>query len=291
MKIGLVGTGLMGKPMGLRLLENGFNLSVYNRTKEKTVPLAEKGAKVFDSPAELIIDSDTIILMLAHYEAIKEVLFTGDLEFTGKTIIQMSTISPKESKELNEKIVQLGGEYLEAPVLGSIPQATKGELIIMVGSSIPQFKSFNNLFDVLGSKVLHAGEIPKAAALKLALNQLIVTETAAFAMSLGYVRQTNVDVNIFMDILRGSALYAPTFDKKLERYLNRNFENPNFPVKHLLKDLNLISQNFSDENINNLILEAEKPILQKAIEIGLGEKDYSALYNVIHPESESGKEK
>lgn len=284
MKIGLIGTGLMGKPMGLRLLESGFDLSVYNRTREKTIPLAEKGAKVFDTPAELIIDSDVIILMLAHYEAIKEVLFTENAGFNGKTVIQMSTISPRESSELNVKIKQSGGEYLEAPVLGSIPQATKGELIIMVGSTIPQFKSFNNLFDVLGGKVVHAGEVPKAAALKLALNQLIITETAAFAMSLGYVRQTKVDVNIFMDILRGSALYAPTFDKKLERYLNRNFENPNFPVKHLLKDLKLISQNFSYENINNLILEAEKPILQKAIEIGLGEKDYSALYNVIHPE-------
>ncbi len=284
MKIGLIGTGLMGKPMGLRLLESGFDLSVYNRTRGKTIPLAEKGAKVFDTPAELIIDSDVIILMLAHYEAIKEVLFTENAGFNGKTVIQMSTISPRESSELNVKIKQSGGEYLEAPVLGSIPQATKGELIIMVGSTIPQFKSFNNLFDVLGGKVVHAGEVPKAAALKLALNQLIITETAAFAMSLGYVRQTKVDVNIFMDILRGSALYAPTFDKKLERYLNRNFENPNFPVKHLLKDLKLISQNFSYENINNLILEAEKPILQKAIEIGLGEKDYSALYNVIHPE-------
>ncbi len=283
MKIGLIGTGLMGKPMGLRLLENGFNLSVYNRTKQKTVTLAEKGARVFESPAELIDDTDTVILMLAHYEAIKEVLFSGEVGFAGKTIIQMSTISPEESKELKEKIEKAGGGYLEAPVLGSIPQAIKGELIIMVGSTIPQFKSFNNLFDVLGNKVLHAGEVPKAAALKLALNQLIITETAAFSMSLGYVRRTNVDVNIFMDILRGSALYAPTFDKKLERYLNRNFENPNFPVKHLLKDLNLISKDFYKNNINNLILEAEKPILQKAIEKGLGDKDYSAMYNIIHP--------
>ncbi len=287
MKIGLIGTGLMGKPMGFRLLDAGYELYIYNRTKSKTAELGKAGAVVFDSPEELIKHSQTVILMLAHYQAIHDVLFTEKPDLKGKTILQMSTISPKESESLYKEITSSGGEYLEAPVLGSIPQATKGELIIMVGSSVPQFKSYKTVFDVLGNKVIHVGETPKAAALKLALNQLIVTETAAFSMSLGYVRNSNIDVNIFMDILRGSALYAPTFDKKLERYLQRNFENPNFPVKHLLKDLKLISESFSTENINNLILEAEKPILQKAIEIGLGDKDYSALYNVIHPEGEN----
>ncbi len=287
MKIGLIGTGLMGKPMGMRLLAAGFDLSVYNRTKEKTKELGEKGATVFESSKDLIEQTEIIILMLAHYEAIHDTLFSENADLNSKTILQMSTISPKESAQLKTRIENSGGEYLEAPVLGSIPQASNGELIIMVGSSVPQFKSYKNILDVLGNKVLHAGEVPKAAALKLALNQLIVTETAAFSMSLGYVRNSNVDINIFMDILRGSALYAPTFDKKLDRYLNRNFDNPNFPVKHLLKDLNLISESFSSENINNLILEAEKPILQKAIEIGLGDKDYSALYNVIHPEKET----
>ncbi len=291
MKLGLIGTGLMGRPMGLRLLESNYELSVYNRTKEKTIPLAEKGAVVYDSPAGLIKNSDTVILMLAHFRAISEALFREETGFKGKTVIQMSTISPAESLQLKQKIKKLGGNYFEAPVLGSIPQATNGELIILVGSSTGQFKSFKNLLDVLGNKVLRIGETPKGAAIKLALNQLIVTETAAFAMSLGYVRQTGVSVNIFMDILRESALYAPTFDKKLDRYMKRDFENPNFPVKHLLKDLNLISENFYAEQINNLILEAEKPILQKAIETGLGDKDYSALYNIIHPENKNSNKK
>jgi len=284
MKLGLVGTGLMGKPMAISLLEKGYKLTVFNRTKSKLEDLKEKGAVIADSSSELIELTDAIVIMLSNYTTIKEVLLNNENNYSGKTVVQMSTIAPDESLELKKKIENMKGEYFEAPVLGSIPQIKAGELIILVGSTTNQFNQFHRLLEVWGSKIIHVGEVGKAAALKLALNQLIITETTAFAMSLGYVRKTGVNVNIFMDILRNSALYAPTFDKKLERYLKRDFSNPNFPVKHLLKDLNIISENFGKEEINNQILEATKPILQKAIDKGLSDKDYSALYNIIHPE-------
>ncbi|GBD90055.1 2-hydroxy-3-oxopropionate reductase [bacterium BMS3Abin04] len=283
MKLGLVGTGLMGKPMAISLLAKGFKLTVFNRTKSKLEGLEKKGAVIANSSRELIKLTDVVVIMLSNYTIIKEVLLDNGNNYSGKTIIQMSTIAPDESLELKKKIENMDGKYFEAPVLGSIPQIKEGELIILVGSTTNQFKQFHKLLEVWASKIIYVGEVGKAAALKLALNQLIISETTAFAMSLGYVRKTGVDVNIFMDILRSSALYAPTFDKKLERYLKRDFSNPNFPVKHLLKDLNIISKNFGKEEINNQILEATKPILQKAIEEGLSDEDYSALYNIIHP--------
>ena len=102
-------------------------------------------------------------------------------------------------------------------------------------------------------------------------------------MSLGYLRERNVDVDKFMDILRGSALYAPTFDKKLSNYLDRDFENPNFPLKHLLKDVRLMISQFEQEGINTLPLEGVETIVQKGLEEKLSDKDYSSLYNVVHP--------
>ncbi len=285
MKLSLIGTGLMGKPMAISLLEKGYELFVYNRTQSKTEELKEKGAVIADSSNQLIKLTDTVITMLSNYNAIKNVLFNNNNDFAGKTIVQMSTIAPDESLELKAKIEKLNGKYIEAPVLGSIPQIKAGELIILVGGSLELYNRFHELLEVWGSKIIHVGEVGKAAALKLALNQLIISETTAFAMSLGYVRKTGVDVNMFMDILRGSALYAPTFDKKLQRYLNRDFKNPNFPVKHLLKDLNIISENFGKEKINNQILEATKQILHRAIDEGLSDVDYSALYNIINPKT------
>jgi 3-hydroxyisobutyrate dehydrogenase len=129
------------------------------------------------------------------------------------------------------------------------------------------------------------GNVGKATAAKLAVNQLIASLTSAFAMSLGYLRESGVNVNRFMEILRNSALYAPTFDKKLKRMLTRNFNNPNFPVKHLLKDVDLMLTEFAKKGINIDTLEGVKKILLKNLDRNEAEMDYSALYNAVHPVS------
>ena len=129
---------------------------------------------------------------------------------------------------------------------------------------------------------MHIGKIGDAAAMKLALNQLIVSETIAFSMSVGYLRENNLDVDVFMQILRGSALYAPTFDKKLPNMIDRDFSNPNFPVKHLLKDLDLILGEFGENGINTNSLKGSRKIFVDAIQRGFSDHDYSAIYNSIH---------
>ncbi len=286
MRIGLIGTGLMGAPIVEKLLDANFDMRVYNRSAAKLAKLVDKGAKKYSNIHELINDSDTVISMLTDFDAFNElVLNTGLNRLTGKTFIQMSTIAPPESIELQTRIEKLDGAYLEAPVLGSIPQIKAGELIILVGSTKEQFEKWKTVFDILGNKILHIGKVGDAAAMKLALNQLIITETTAFSMSLGYIREHNLDVNQFMDILRGSAIYAPTFDKKLPRMLERKFDNPNFPVKHLLKDLDLILNEFGSSNINTNALKGIRKIIVSELEKGEGNLDYSAIYNSIHLES------
>ncbi len=151
----------------------------------------------------------------------------------------MATIYPTESKEIRDEVVACGGEYLEAPVLGSIPQVKSGSLIVMVGASPEQYEKWSGLLKVFSPEPLHIGAVGSGAAIKLAMNQLIGSLTTAFALSLGLIVREGIDVDLFMQIVRDSALYAPTFDKKLQRMLERNYENPNFPVKHLLKDTNI----------------------------------------------------
>ncbi len=284
MKVGLIGTGLMGKPIAQKLLESKYELNVFNRTKSKTDSLIKLGAKSFTGIREFVAETDIIILMLSNYDAIVEVLFASNIRnFENKTIIQMSTIAPTESIDLHKRITKLRGEYFEAPVLGSIPQIINSELIVLIGSSEKQFTKCENIFKSFSNKIIYLGEVGKASAMKLALNQLIISETVAFSMSLGFVIENNIDVNIFMEILRSSALYAATFDKKLPNYLNRNFDNPNFPVKHLLKDLDLILNSFAEKNINTDSLKSIRKILIDSIQKGNADKDYSALYNSVHP--------
>ena len=288
MRLGLIGTGLMGKPMAQKIIESKYDLNIYNRTASKAETLIEMGANAFIDINEFFHESDVIILMLSNYDAIEEVLFASNIgQFENKTIIQMSTIAPSESVELEGRINKLRGEYFEAPVLGSINQILNKELIVLVGGNENQFLKWKKLFESFSNKIMHIGNVGKASAIKLALNQLIITETAAFSMSLGYVRENNLDIEKFMDILRSSALYAPTFDKKLPNYLERNFENPNFPVKHLLKDLDLMLYEFADKNINTDALKGVRKILLDSIKQGDADKDYSAIYNSIHKKDET----
>lgn len=283
MKVGLVGTGLMGKPIALKIKKAGFDLTVYNRTKSKAEELKNSGIKVAESFRELITNCNVIPVILSDYTAVINILFSENISFENKTIIQMSTISPKESILLKERIEKMKGRYFEAPVLGSIPQIEEEKLIVLVGGTENDIEEYSKLFESFSNKIVYIGVVGKASAIKLALNQLIATETAAFAMSLGYLREVGVDVEKFMDILKSSALYAPTFEKKLDNYLSRDFSNPNFPLKHLLKDVHLTIDQFRQEGINTQTLEGVEAVIRKGLEEKLSEKDYSSLYNIIHP--------
>lgn len=285
MNIAFLGTGLMGAPMALRLLNAGYDLTVYNRTKTKVINLESNGATVSENPQQAVKKADVIIIMLSDYAAIKKVLFTENkVTFKGKTIIQMSTISPKESVLLKNRIGRLKGDYMEAPVLGSIPQVNEGSLFVLFGGSKEQFDKWSHLLKNFGKEVTFVGEVGDASATKLALNQLIASLTAAFSMSLGYIREKKVNLEPFMDILRKSSLYAPTFDKKYSNMILRNFDKPNFPLKHMLKDVNLIINEFEANKINAAPLNGLKRILKKSIDAEMDELDYSAVYNTIHPE-------
>lgn len=283
MKIGIAGIGLMGRAIALKLSDAGFELTIYNRTEQKADEIASKKIQVRKSPDELIQTCDAIILMLSDYNAICDFISCISKPFNGKTIIQMGTISPGESEILNERILELGGDYLEAPVLGSIKQIEAKELITLVGSSEKQFNKYKSVFECASKKVVHLGDVGNAAAIKLALNQLIASQTAVFTMSLGYLKSKNISTELFMEILRESALYAPTFDKKLQNFLDRDFENPNFPLKHLLKDVKLMNSEFNRAEVNTDILKSLILLIEEGVKNKLGEKDYSAIYNVIYP--------
>ena len=125
------------------------------------------------------------------------------------------------------------------------------------------------------------GEVGSASAIKLALNQLIASLSTAFALSLGFVERQGASVDIFMQILRQSALYAPTFDKKLQRMRDRNYDNPNFPTKHLLKDTELFINEAQGEEMNISSIQGVKKILEIAITSGFADADYSSLFSAI----------
>jgi 3-hydroxyisobutyrate dehydrogenase len=137
---------------------------------------------------------------------------------------------------------------------------------------------------MIGETPRYIGRTGQAAAVKLALNQLIAGLTATFSLSLALIEENGIDVDQFMQILRESALYAPTFDKKLDRMRNRNFSDPNFPTKHLAKDTRLFLEVGEQLRLDTSALEGINRLLDKTIAMGLDNTDYSALYAAISPD-------
>jgi 3-hydroxyisobutyrate dehydrogenase len=285
MNVALIGTGLMGRPMAERVLAAGYELLVFNRNRDKTKPLQSAGARIVGAAAEAIESTQCVILMLADAPAIREVLLDSrpTPELNGRTVIQMGTISPSESIDLCREVKERGGDYLEAPVLGSIPEARAGNLLVMVGGSRVQFDRWSGLLQCFGPNPVLIGDVGKASALKLAMNQLIASLTAGFALSLAFVQKHEIEVDLFMNILRESALYAPTFDKKLERMLIRNYTKPNFSGKHLAKDIGLFQSEAEALGLKLSTLEGLRRILALTFEKGFAEDDYSAVYETVNP--------
>lgn len=286
MKIGFLGTGLMGLPLAQRVLAAQIPLIAYNRTPAKLTPLQETGAEIAETPATVIAASECVILSLTDAAAIEAVLLSEESReaLPGRTVISMATIGPRESQQIRDQVRGAGGEYLEAPVLGSIPEAKTGTLIVMVGSTPEQFNRWLNVLKLFGTDPLYMGEVGKACAVKLAMNQLIGSLTTSFALSLGLILRSGVNLEDFMKIVRQSALYAPTFDKKLHRMLDRNYDHPNFPTKHLLKDTHLLIEEANALGLDSQIQAGVLAVLEKTLALGFADADYSALFSAVNPE-------
>jgi 3-hydroxyisobutyrate dehydrogenase len=281
MRVGILGTGLMGAPMALRLQSQGYEAIAWNRSADKLEPLRQAGVKTTETAREAIATTDITLTMLSDAAAIRTVLLAEPAALQGRTLLQMGTIAPEESRALLTAFQAAGGDYFESPVLGSIPQVHSGELILMVGATPAQYKQWLPLLKCFGPDPQLMGPVGTAAATKLAMNQLIGTLTAGFSMSLALAQREGLDIDKFMGILQGSALYAPTFDKKLSRMCDRNFANPNFPTKHLLKDMNLFVEAAQAQGIETTVAEGVAEVSRQAIAQGLADEDYSAIYAAI----------
>lgn len=275
----------MGQALGERLLDQQQDIVIYNRSADKTLKLVQQGASVAPSAQEAVVESETCLLFLSDAAAISKVLDTIEPRcFMGKTVVQMGTIAPAESRVIDQRLTESGGHYLECPVLGSLPEARTGSLILMAAGERTVFDSVLPLLNLIGKAPQYFGSIGQASTVKLAMNQLIAGLTSSFALSLALIEREHVNVEQFMSVVRNSALYAPTFDKKLARMLSGDFSNPNFPTKHLAKDTTLFLQVAEQLALNTSALEGISTLLQHTLAQGLADTDYSAIYAGVKQE-------
>ena len=278
-RIALLGTGLLGAAIGRRLLEQGHSLKVWNRTPEKYQALLEAGGQAISSLSDGASDCDTVISVLRDGPASEAVLQQlGELE--GSCVMGMGTMAIAESQALEQQIKAQHGTYLEAPVLGSRPEALKGSLLVMAGGSAEVFERQLPILQALSAEPRLMGPVGSGMASKLALNQLIASLTHGFSLALRLVQAQGVAVADFMEVLRPSAVYAPTYDKKLERMLDQHYDNPNFSTALLRKDLGLFLQASQQAGLNASGLQGILELLQQAQGDAIDGLDYCALHEL-----------
>lgn len=277
--VALLGTGLLGEAIGHRLLEQGVHLRVWNRNADKAASLVSAGAEWIAALADAAQGCDTVITVLRDGPVTAEVIAAlGGL--AGVCCMPMGTMGIAESRGLEVQVHAQGGSYLEAPVLGSKPEALKGTLLVMAGGDDAVFQRQLPLLRLLSEDPKRMGDTGSGSASKLALNQLIASLTHGYSLALRLVQASGLEVERFMDVLRPSALYAPTVDKKLDRMLSHDYANPNFSTALLRKDLQLFLKEAPPLGVETSGLQGLADLLARAEHTALDGCDYSALHDL-----------
>jgi 2-hydroxy-3-oxopropionate reductase len=288
-KVGFIGLGIMGRPMVENLIEAGYDLVVYNRTREKAEEL--DGATVADTPREVAEQSGIIITMLPDSPQVEEVLAGEDgvLEGVkdGDLIVDMSTISPVVTEELSQKANERGASMLDAPVSGGDVGAVEGTLSVMVGGSEDDFERALPLFEVMGGTVTHVGPVGTGQVVKAA-NQIVVAltiEAVSEALVLG--SKGGVAPEKILDVLGGGLAGNKVMEVKREKMLGHSFD-PGFRVELHHKDLGIALAAGREYGVTLPVTAVVDQMLQDLKTRGRGDRDHSAILTLI--EESSGHE-
>ena len=284
--IGFIGLGLMGQAMASHVLQQGYSLTIYNRTREKTTPLQQAGATVADTPAAVAKVSDVIILMLTGEQAVDAVLHGDDgilaTDGHGKTIINMSTVPPTCSKKWANRLAERGITMIDAPVSGSKVAAEQKTLIILAGGEHACVQKYEPLLLCMGKKVIYCGEAGRGSSMKLAINLLLGTMMEGLAEATHLAECSGLSTETFLDVVASGPLSCGLFQLKEPMFKSNHFP-PQFPFKHMAKDLQFILR-AADETCATLPLAGSlAKCFSPDAPAPLQEQDFAAVKTALHP--------
>jgi 3-hydroxyisobutyrate dehydrogenase len=259
MRVALLGTGLMGAPMGRNLVAAGHEVRAWNRTRERAE--AVEGATVCDTPADACAGAEVIVTMLADGDAVEQAM--DGVATDGAVWAQMSTIGVEATERLAR------GEFVDAPVLGSTAAAEQAALTILASGP---FERCRPVFDAVGNTVDCGAEPGTGQRLKLVLNHWVLALVESTAETVLLAERLGVDPQRFLDIIDGGALGSPYAKVKGTNMIERTYE-PNFSLRLARKDADLIAAVADDLPLARLISAR----MGAAIDAGYGDEDFSAV--------------
>lgn len=279
MKIALIGTGMMGERMGGRLLDAGHELAVYNRTRARTAALEARGAAVADTPRAAAEGASFLATMLSDAVAVRATAQgeSGFLAAPGDRLwVDMSTVSPAESRELAVEANRQEVRVLDAPVSGSLGAAVKGMLVILVGGAAEDVAAAKPLFDILGRATLHMGPSGAGSATKLAVNAFLLATMVAGSEALKLGSAEGVQRQELLDAFARTEIVPAWALGKLES-LGGGEVRTAFSLALADKDLRLVDETAAAVGLELPLARTVAGVYARALAAGLGQRDFSAV--------------
>jgi 3-hydroxyisobutyrate dehydrogenase-like beta-hydroxyacid dehydrogenase len=244
-RVAVLGIGNMGAAMARRLSERGFEVVLYNRTFERAATLADEiGARAVSSPAEAAAAAEVLITMVADDDALRQLCTAEDGILAGarqdSVTVQTSTVLPDTVRELGRTFAGRGLAFLDAPVSGSTTTAASGELTLMIGGAREDLERARPVLETIGTRIFELGPVGAAAALKLAVNDVILALDVALSEALVLAEAAGVDRAAAYDVFAGGAAGAPFVQYKRAAFVEPGVAPPAFSFELAQKDMSLI---------------------------------------------------
>ena len=245
-KIGLIGLGLMGRPMGMNLLKAGHQLTVWNRTSERAQELVKAGAILAKTPREVAAASEFLLTIVSDPAALESVLWGHEGQNdgalaglrAGSIYVDSSTISPSLVRRIATACKERGVRFLDAPVTGGDWGAREGNLVFMIGGDAATLRDAESVLGVLGKKWFHLGQNGAGQTVKLAMNAILALEVGAMAEAIALVTKAGLKGEQLVEVMQASMARSGVLDVKSPLMLKGDYK-PSFPLRLMHKDLGL----------------------------------------------------
>jgi 3-hydroxyisobutyrate dehydrogenase len=281
-RVAFCGLGIMGAPMARNLAAAGFEVTVWNRTREKAEALAaEARVAVADTPSAAAAAADVTVTMVVDSPQVEEVLFGSEGAASGMdaahVAIDMSTIRPSAARSIGER---LPVPFLDAPVTGSRPKAEDGTLTIMVGGEEAAFERVRPVLEAMGKLVLRVGPPGHGQMAKLINNTLAAINAAAIAEGLTLAGEFGLDADALLQVASAGSGASAMLDLKARPMIERDLD-PLFKLEHMLKDVRHCLAEARELGVELPLAERAERLYAEAAERGLGERDFAAVVEVL----------
>ncbi len=298
-KIGLIGLGLMGQPMGMNLLKAGHRLTVWNRTASRADELVAAGATLAKSPREVAGAADILLTMVSDPPALEEVLWGSTSNSSGgagiapdraaltalkagSIYIDSSTVSPDLARKIAGVCAGKKVRFLDAPVTGGDWGAKKGELIFMIGGEADTVKAVEPILGVMGKKWFHLGPNGAGQTIKLAMNSILALQVQALAEAMALVTAAGLQGESLVEVLQSSMARSGVLDVKAPNLLKGEYP-PSFPLRLMYKDVSLALDLAKELGVNLPAVTAAQQTYGKVKAAAKQDLDYSAVMKFWRP--------